>query len=134
MELLKTIRNGELDERTTLQYEELVKNATFTAQAPTAGGGGAACDGISVSVVAKVMGYNCTKGQLKAIGKELAKRYRAKYKENPPQHKQFEDGVVIDVNSYTERDRGMMEEVIKEVMNHPAISPLSNWCTRKERP
>ena len=120
MELLKTIRNGELDERTTLQYEELVKNATFTAQAPTAGGGGAACDGISVSVVAKVMGYNCTKGQRIAIGKEMVKKYRAKYGENPSEHKQSEDGVIIDVKSYTERDRGMMEQVIKEVMERRA--------------
>ena len=131
MELLKMISNGIIDERTTLQYKELVKNVTFTAQAPTAGGGGAACDGISVSVVAKVMGYNCTEGQLIAIGKELAKKYRTKYGENPSEHKQQHNGIMIDVKSYTERDRGMMEEVIKEFMNRPPMSPPKRMVYKK---
>lgn len=133
LDLLKTIRNGEIDERTTMQYDELVKNATFTAQKPTADGGGAACDGISVSVVARIMGYNCTKGQRSAIGRELAKRYRAKYNEDPEKHKQTEDGVIIDVFSYTERDRGMMESAIKDVMERPAFASQPVRAEYKKR-
>jgi len=131
MELLKMISNGIIDERTTLQYKELVKNVTFTAQAPTAGGGGAACDGISVSVVAKVMGYNCTEGQGKTIGSILSEKYFSKYGEKPSKHKQEHNGRMIDVNSYTERDRGMMEEVIKEFMNRPPMSPPKRMVYKK---
>jgi len=121
--LLKSICNGELDERTSMQYQELVKNVTFTGQKSTAEGGGAASDGISVSVVAKIMGYTCTDGQLINIGSILAKKYLEKYGEKPSKHKQEHKGKIIDANSYTERDRGMMEDAIKEIMDRPPPAP-----------
>ena len=133
MELLKTIRNGELDERTSLQYEELVKNATFTSQKPTADGGGAAADGISVSVVAKILGYTCTDGQLIVIGTVLAKKYAEKYGAKPPKHKQDHKGRIIDANSYTERDRGMMEEAIKEIMERPPRVPAARTVYKRSK-
>ena len=36
--------------------------------------------------------------------------------ENPPKHKQFVKGNFIPVNSYMERDRTMMADIIREVM------------------
>ena len=42
----------------------------------------------------------------------MAAAYRAKYGNNPGKHEQFVKGAVIPVNSYTERDRGMLEAVI----------------------
>ena len=127
IDLMKTLsQTGKLDERTSMQYEELIRNTTFTGQKATAEGGGAASDGISVSVVARVMGYDCTKEQLQHIGKIMAKKYTEKYNAPPQKHKQMHDGMVIDVNSYMERDRGMMEMIIKEYMERPLPTQKKN--------
>ncbi len=127
IDLMKTLsRSGELDERTSMQYEELVRNTTFTGQKTTAEGGGAASDGISISVVARVMKYDCTKEQLQSIGKIMAKKYFEKYNTPPQKHKQMHDGMMIDVNSYMERDRGMMETTIKEYMERPQSTQKKN--------
>ncbi len=58
-----------------------------------------------------------TDGQLIKMGRELAKQYRETYKSDPPKHKQFTGGLYIPVNSYMERDRAMMERVVRSVMS-----------------
>jgi len=111
--------NGEvIDERTALQYEEFVKNTTFTGINQTTSGGIWDSSGISIGVVATRMGYGkCSDGQLIEIGKKMAIEYRAKYNnKDPPKHKQCHKGRVIDVNSYTEQDIDMMQAVIKRCM------------------
>ena len=69
-----------------------------------------------MSILAKEMGFKCSEGQLQNIGREMAKKYRETYKSNPPKHKQFVGGNFIPVNSYMERDRPLMELVIRSVM------------------
>ena len=74
-------------------------------------------DALNVSILAKELGFKPTDGQLIQIGRELAKQYRETYKNDPPKHKQFVGGNYIPVNSYMERDRLMMEQVIRAVMS-----------------
>jgi hypothetical protein len=47
----------------------------------------------------------------------MAKKYRETYQSDPPKHKQFVGGMCIPINSYMERDRSMMELVIRSVMS-----------------
>jgi len=116
-QLLKDIHGDILDERTTMQYEELVKNSTFTGINESTSGGVWDSSGVSISVIAAKMGYtNCTDGQLCEIGKKMAIAYRAKYNQSPPKHKQVHKGRMIEVNSYTERDIDMMKDVIRKYM------------------
>ena len=118
IQLLKTIHGNVLDERTTMQYEELVKNSTFTGINETTNSGVWESSGISIGIIAAKMGYtNCSDGQLSQIGLKMANEYRAKYNQNPSKHKQVHKGRMIDVNSYTERDLDMMKEVIKKYMD-----------------
>ena len=113
-----------VDERTKMQAEDHIKNVLFNKL-----GSGQACitdgttsttnqtDALNVSILAKELGFKPTDGQLIKIGRELAKKYRETYKSEPPKHKQFTGGLYIPVNSYIERDRNMMELVIRSVMS-----------------
>ena len=105
-----------LDERTKLQIEDQAKNILLTGDNNMITNGNS--QGISVSMLAVAMGYNCTDAQRTEIGKITAKKYRDKYNDEPPKHPQYVKGNVIQVNSYTERDRGMMEAAIKEYMEN----------------
>ena len=67
--------------------------------------------------MAKELGFKCSEGELQHIGREMAKKYRETYKSDPPKHKQFTGGMYIPVNSYMERDRAMMEQVIRSVVS-----------------
>ena len=117
IQLLKTIHGNVLDERTTMQYEELVKNSTFTGISETTSAGVWQSSGISIAVIAAKMGYtNCSDGQLSQIGLKMAIAYRTKYNQNPTKHKQVHKGKMIDVNSYIERDIDMMKDVIRTYM------------------
>jgi hypothetical protein len=119
-----------VDERTKMQLEDYTKNVLFNKLAVVvAGSGGGPVDEpspatnqmnpINISIVAKNMadstGINLTDTQIQLAGREMAKAYRKTYNTNPPQHKQFIKGNYIPVNSYTERDRPMMEEAIRAV-------------------
>lgn len=67
---------------------------------------------LTISALALSLGHRFDDGQLQKIGREMAAEYRQKYGHNPGKHEQFVKGAVIPVNSYTERDRGMLEAVI----------------------
>jgi hypothetical protein len=69
-----------------------------------------------VSILAKELGFKCSESQLQRVGREMAKKYRETYQSDPPKHKQFVGGMCIPINSYMERDRSMMELVIRSVM------------------
>jgi hypothetical protein len=58
-------------------------------------------------------GIKLTDAQIQPAGREMAKAYRKTCNTNPPQHKQIIRGNYIPVNSYTERDRPMMEQAIR---------------------
>jgi len=111
-----------IDERTRLQIEDYTKNLVLTR----VNTGGLAIsngtsitnetDSINVAIVAAEMGFKCNDAEAQLIGKKMAAKYREKYGENPPKHKQFVKGSFIPVNSYMERDRTMMADIIREVM------------------
>jgi hypothetical protein len=106
-----------VDERTKLQAEDHIKNVLFnkTAAPPGDHDPSASTAALSVSILAKELGFKCSEAELQRIGREMAKKYRETYKADPPKHKQFVNGNCIPVNSYMERDRSMMELVIRSV-------------------
>ena len=69
---------------------------------------------LNVSIVAKELGFSkCSDSDLIKLGRAMAARYRAAYQCDPPKHKQYVRGNYVPVNSYMERDRPMMERVIR---------------------
>ncbi len=120
---LQEILGGEaMDERTRLQIEDHAKNLVLTRvnSGLLALSNGASIsndtDSINVAIVAAEMGFKCNEAEAQLIGKKMAAKYREKYGESPPKHKQFVKGNYVPVNSYMERDRPMMADVIREVM------------------
>ncbi len=109
-----------VDQRTRLQAEDHIKNVLFNKLA-NAGTDPAhnETNPLNVSILAKELGFKCSEGELQRIGREMAKKYRETYKSEPPKHKQFVGGNFIPINSYMERDRGLMELVIRSVMTKP---------------
>lgn len=118
-----------VDERTKLQAEDHIKNLLFNKLAavpadttsPSASSTDSPTSALNVSILAKELGFKCSEGELQRIGREMAKKYRETYKCNPSKHKQFVGGNFIPVNSYMERDRSLMELVIRTVMSQPAV-------------
>jgi len=130
---------GPIDERFALQMEDLVKNILLPTGLPlqarlqvaggdelASGGGGSAISSqshvnptqsISVSVVMASMGYvTHTQAQAQAVGRRTAAKYRARYGTEPMKHPQALKGNTVFVNSYMEKDRDLMEEAVREVM------------------
>lgn len=120
--LQEILGGNTIDERTRLQIEDYTKNLVLTRvntsviapinDTPVTN----ETDSINVAVVAAEMGFKCNDAEAQLIGKKMARKYREKYGENPPKHKQFVKGNFIPVNSYMERDRTMMADIIREVM------------------
>ncbi len=124
LEVLKEVTGGPIDDITMLQYEEHIKNATFTGiNEENKKGGVWETSRFSIGVLAGEMKYNPTIGQVIEMGKIMATQYRNKYNEEPQKHKQVDKGRIILVNSYIERDREMAKAVIKEFMERPPPSP-----------
>ena len=69
---------------------------------------------ISLSGVSKDMGIKCTCGQLKELGKRMAEKYRTTLNRDPVKRRQQVGGQILLINSYSEQDRPMMEEVIRD--------------------
>jgi hypothetical protein len=85
------------------------------ADAPTESGD--EDQGLRIGTVAKEMKLHCTEGQLKEIGKRMAAKYKEAYNAPPPKQMRRVGFRTVDVNTYTERDRDMMEGVIRGYMN-----------------
>jgi hypothetical protein len=100
-----------LDERTKLLFKDRISNLTLgnltdassTANAP-----------ITISSVGLEIGILLTTEDCKSIGRLLKKRYVEKYGKAPTEHGQICGGAVRMVCSYTNKDKIMMIEVIKE--------------------
>jgi len=110
--------NWKEDKRLCLQIQDLAKNtALHTGQnLITNGEQSSLLQSITISQVALEMGYRLAKGQDKKIGKIAAKAYFEKYGEAPSKHNQDVGGAVIPVNSYTERDRDIIEAAVLAVV------------------
>jgi hypothetical protein len=68
---------------------------------------------ISLSQLARDLGMQLSWNDSILTGIELKKRYMAKHGRVPPRSKTVCDGRVIMVNSYTEEDRPLVEQVLR---------------------
>lgn len=101
------------DSRLRLQTEDWAKNVAFQQRTPVITNGEESPDKpISVSQIAHEMGFKLTHGQLIAVGHAVAGMYRVKYGLEPSSHWQWVDGQQRKVKSYTERDRGLIQDAI----------------------
>ena len=82
----------------------------------TNGSGVPLTQSISVSQVAQEEGIRLKMADSIAIGKAVAAAYKDKYGEAPGKHRQWVDGAEREVNSYTERDKDLIKEAIKDRM------------------
>jgi hypothetical protein len=78
--------------------------------------------GITVSSIAAEMGHRFKNSELSQVGKMVVQKFTGRYGIAPPKHDQFCDGAVRSVNSYTERDRDIVEEAIREFVNRSGKS------------
>ena len=120
--------NMVIDDRARLMFKDNLLNIA-SQSAPCAGSSGsqqlaigngsaavASPKPLTISTVVTEMGCKLNSKQLKDVGKRMAAWYRVEYGEEPGTHEQFVDGAVRPVKSYTERDRGTLENLIKRVM------------------
>lgn len=68
---------------------------------------------VSLSMVAVEIGMKILPNELISIGMELKKRYVEKHDKEPSKHDQLCGGRMTKVNSYTEDDRPLIEEVLR---------------------
>ena len=106
----------ERDTRLKLNTKDWVLNVAFGQTNTKAIENGEAGQAklITISDVAQKLGYRLKQGDLTTVGKRVAKAYVKEHNENPPKSSRFVDGAVRDVNGYTQRDWGLIEDVIKE--------------------
>ena len=106
------------DKRLVLQATDYVKNGTLGASSTQQieNGDAQSSDSISISQVAFELGISLIGGKAIRAGKHAAKLYKDKYGESPTKHNQTVGGQVISVNSYTLRDRDLVESAIRGVV------------------
>ena len=103
------------DKRLVLQATDCLKNSIFSGSSAQQIENGPASESISIGSVAFEMGVSLANGKDKTAGKHAAKLYRDKYGSSPSKHHQTVGGNVIFVNSYTQRDRDLLQNAIKAV-------------------
>jgi len=102
------------DKRLVLQATDYLKSNTFNGpSAPQIENGAPSSDSISIGSVALEMGLSLSNAKAAAVGKHVAKMYRDRHGESPSKHHQTISGNVILVNSYTLRDRDLVQDAIK---------------------
>ena len=104
------------DKRLVLQATDYLKNCIFSgSSAQQIENGPAQSESISIGSVAFEMGISLPNAKAKAAGKIAVAAYKEKYNEPPSKHNQTIGGNVILVNSYTQRDRDLLQTAIKTV-------------------
>jgi hypothetical protein len=109
-----------LDERTRLLMQDFLQNSILNSMQVVQFTGGQAATKeevsqnkpISISSVAKELGYKASTNDSKRIGSDLSKRYFKLHGKPPSKHDQLIDGRVTSVNSYTEQDRPLVEQAL----------------------
>jgi hypothetical protein len=100
-----------MDERARLMLKDNFLNmATLNGQALLANEN---TKPISLSLVAEKLGMRLPANELISIGQEIKKRYVERKGQPPPKHEQLCGGRVTLVNTYTEADRPLLEEVLR---------------------
>ena len=104
------------DTRLRLQTEDWLKNVAFNSGMAAITNGEAAplSKSVSVTQVARELGYNLSHANQIKAGRLVATKYRAKYDAEPPTHAQWVDGAERMVKSYTEADRKLIVEALAE--------------------
>jgi hypothetical protein len=100
-----------IDDRARLMFKDNILNIA-APNTQLVIGNGEEHKSITISTVASALGCRFDKSDVGKIGKVVAAAYREKYGQEPGKHEQFVDGAARLVNSYTERDRGMVEAAI----------------------
>ena len=117
------------------QMKDCMQNVRSTQPLITAAGGRQICDSraeplaepLSITEVARQLGLKRPEhGELTAIGKEVKKLYQQKHHCDPPQHKQCVDSQERLVNSYTEEDRDLLEDAVKQHVNKRKTRSCTN--------
>jgi len=101
------------DTRLRLQVEDSLKNVVLN-KGPKMVTNGDEPPSVSISQIAHEKGISLKKGDMVAIGRAVAQGYFVKYGKKPSKHRQWVDGAEREVNSYTEKDRDLIEKAIKE--------------------
>lgn len=108
-----------LEERARLLLKDTVMNQLLNEQQSDMPAGSTAAGPspnkpISIASVAKEIGYKLSTSDAKKIGIDLKKRYmRAHDGKAPPKHEQVCNGLVMNINSYSEQDRSLVEQAIR---------------------
>ena len=96
--------------------------------------GSSTAEPLSITDVARQLGlHRPDHGQLTAIGKEVKKMYQQKHNCDPPKHKQYVDGQERLVHSYTEDDRELLEDAVKQhfhkrqTRSHAHTQPITQF-------
>lgn len=131
MELIDSLKaRNNMDEQTKLQFEDHIKNvflsasSQFLPQRVIPDGAPVESEPtLFVSDVAKKMGYACLDRELISIGRLIAKKFRVKHNgEEPSKRGQKIQGAMVQVNSYTEQDRDLVEQAVREIMSDASES------------
>lgn len=104
-----------MDERAKLIFKDLYLNMAMLQGGPSmiTNGDPLPSKPISLSLVAGEMGLKLPTNELISLGVELKRRYLAAHGKAPSKHDQLCDGRVTKVNSYSESDRPLVEEVLR---------------------
>jgi hypothetical protein len=112
IERVRDPTKSNLDERTRLMVQDAMQNSILNNMAVTTNQVSENAP-ISISSVAKELGFNANKEDVQRIGRDLGKRYRQKHGQPPSKHDQLCGGRVTSVNSYTEKDRPLVAEAVQ---------------------
>lgn len=109
-----------MDERMRLMLKDGFMNLALAAQKGfpcqgllTDGGGVSPNTPTSLSLVANDLKLKIADGDWQSIGIELSNRYYALHGKRPSKHRQTIDGKILEVCDYYERDRPLLEEVLR---------------------
>jgi hypothetical protein len=101
-----------INERAGLMFKDNILNIAAPNTQLTTGNGEHKPIQVTISTMAAALGCRFDKLDVGKTGKIVAAAYREKYGQEPGKHEQFVDGAARLVNSFTERDKGMVGAAI----------------------
>ena len=87
-----------------------------------------------IADVARELDIKLQPGDASVIGKGLKQLYQEKHASEPQQHMQFIDGAERKVNVYTEADRDIMEQAVKEHVCKRSTRSQSKCSGKRAQP
>ena len=113
-ECAKLSPNGVLDPQAKLLFRNNIMQLSCGGTKCITNGDGPDAP-LTISKVAAENGRRLNHGELIKAGIEVKKLYVKKYNQDPPKRKQMCEDGLHDVCSYTERDRDLVESVIRKM-------------------